>query len=154
MGAVTKEMKKKKKKKNDIRRGRLDIPREQAIVERLNKAIKDRAVSAKPSTLYFRSVNEKNIPSFMNGRYLYQPGELEGVRRRASGPIWSLKVFSNEMSITKPNEPVPYYLRKVASCVSSCWLFPLVPSCHQLVLLVDVELYPICVNTVWQHAAH
>ena len=44
-------------------------------------------------------------------RYLYQPGELEGGRRRATDPIWSLKVFNIERSITKPNELVLYYLR-------------------------------------------
>ena len=44
-------------------------------------------------------------------RYLYQPGELEGGVKRATDPIWSLKVHSIEMSVTKPNEPVLYYLR-------------------------------------------
>ena len=47
----------------------------------------------------------------MNVRYLYQPGELEGGVKRATDPIWSLKVHSIERSVTKPNEPVLYYLR-------------------------------------------
>ena len=43
-------------------------------------------------------------------RYLYQPGELEGVGRRATDPIWSLKVYNIEKAVTKPEEPVMYYL--------------------------------------------
>ena len=68
---------------------------------------------SKPSTPYLRPVekNEKKLPSGASVRYLYQPGELEGDRRRATDPIWSLKVFNIERSITKPNEPVLYYLR-------------------------------------------
>jgi len=55
------------------------------------EAIKEKAVSAKPSTPYLRrvGVNEKKLPSNVNVRYLYQPGELEGGQRRAidqSGP--------------------------------------------------------------------
>ena len=46
----------------------------------------------------------------MNFRYLYQPGELEGGRRRATDPIWSLKLYEIEQIITNPNEPVVYYL--------------------------------------------
>jgi len=40
-----------------------------------------------------------------------QPGELEGGVKRATDPIWSLKVYSIEKSFTKPNQPVLYYLR-------------------------------------------
>ena len=43
-------------------------------------------------------------------RYLYQPGELEGGTKRATDPIWSLKVHQIERNVTKPNEPVVYYL--------------------------------------------
>ena len=43
-------------------------------------------------------------------RYLYQPGELEGGGRRATDPIWSLKVYNIEKVVTKPKEPVMYYL--------------------------------------------
>ena len=56
-------------------------------------------------------MNEKNLPSGVSVRYLYQPGEFGGGRRRATDPIWSLEVFNIERSITKPNEPVFYYLR-------------------------------------------
>ena len=43
-------------------------------------------------------------------RYLYQPGELEGGAKRATDPIWSLKVYQVVKNMTKPNEPVVYYL--------------------------------------------
>ena len=43
-------------------------------------------------------------------RYLHQPGELEGGTKRATDPIWSLKVYQDVENKTKPNEPVVYYL--------------------------------------------
>ena len=43
-------------------------------------------------------------------RYLYHPGELEGGTKRATDPIWSLKVYQVVKNMTKPNEPVAYYL--------------------------------------------
>ena len=160
MGAVTKEM---ENHKTYIRRGRVDIHRDQAIVERFNRtlaerlfghqyavemrmsegqrstawvkrlpevvaalnnevtsligqksavAIKEKNVYGKPSTPYLRPVGEreKKLPSLVNVRYLYQPGELEGGVKRATDPIWSLKVYNIERSFTKPNQPVLYYL--------------------------------------------
>ena len=160
MGAVTKEM---EKHKTYIRRGRTEIHRDQAIVERFNRtlaerlfghqyavemllpegkrstewvkrlpdvvsalnnevtsligkkpavAIKEKEVFSKPSTKYNRSVgvNEKKLPPLINVRYLYQPGELEGGTKRATDPIWSLKVYQVVENKTKPNEPVVYYL--------------------------------------------
>ena len=64
-------------------------------------------------------------------RYLYQPGELEGGTKRATDPIWSLKVYQIERNVTKPNEPVVYYLSdgpKAALFVKSCWLCRLIHS--------------------------
>ena len=143
MGAVTKEM---ESHKTYIRRGRTEIHRDQAIVERFNRtlaerlfghqyamemllpggqrstawvkrlpdfvrvlnnevtsligkkpavAIKEKAVAAKPSTKYSRPVGMKvkKLPPLINVRYLYQPGELEGGTKRATDPIWSLKVY-------------------------------------------------------------
>ena len=160
MGAVTKEM---EKHKTYIRRGRAEIHRDQAIVERFNRtlaerlfghqyavemllpegkrstewvkrlpdvvsalnnevtsligkkpavAIKEKEVFSKPSTKYNRpvGVNEKKLPPLINVRYLYQPGELEGGIKRATDPIWSLKVYQVVENKTKPNEPVVYYL--------------------------------------------
>ena len=76
------------------------------------QAIKEKSVSSKPSTPYSRpiGVNEKKLPPRVNVRYLYQPGELEGGGRRATDPIWSLKVYNIEKIVTKPKEPVMYHL--------------------------------------------
>ena len=76
-------------------------------------AIKERAVHARPSTPYFRPVGEREklLPSLVQVRYLYQPGELEGGTKRTADPIWSLKVYSIERSFIKPKQPVFYYLR-------------------------------------------
>ena len=75
-------------------------------------AIKEKSVSSKPSTKYNRPVGlaEKKLPPLINVRYLYQPGELEGGTKRATDPIWSLKVYQVAENKTKPNEPVVYYL--------------------------------------------
>ena len=160
MGAVNQLL---SKHNVEVRRSRVDIHRDQAIVERFNRtlaerlfghqygvkmrlpddkrstewvtrlpavilalnkevtrlagkkpaeAIKKKTVSAKPSTPYLRSVgvNEKKLPSGSSVRYLCQPGELEGGRRRATDPIWSLKVYEIEKFMIKPNAPVIYYL--------------------------------------------
>ena len=75
-------------------------------------AIKEKAVVSQPATKYLRPVgeNEKKLPSIVLVRYLYQPGELEGGTKRATDPIWSLKVYNLERSFTKPDQPVLYYL--------------------------------------------
>ena len=149
MGAVTKEI---KKNNTAIRRGRVEIHRDQAIVERFNctlaerlfgyqyaveirlpegqrstewvkrlpavvsamnnkvtrltgkkpaEAMKEKAVSAKPSTSYLRpvGVNEKLLPFAVIVRFFYRPGELD------------VKVFNIEKSVTETNAPVLYYLR-------------------------------------------
>ena len=76
------------------------------------ETIKEKTVPSKPSTPYLRpvGVNEKKLPSGLSVRYLYQPGELEGGRRRATDPIWSLKVYEIEKIMIKSNAPVLYYL--------------------------------------------
>ena len=76
------------------------------------QAIKEKAVSSKPSTPYSRpvGVNEKKLPPRLNVKYLYQPDELEGGGRRATDPIWSLKVYNIERIVTKLDEPVVCYL--------------------------------------------
>ena len=55
-------------------------------------------------------VNEKKLPPQAHVRYLYYPGELEGGGRRATDPIWSLKVYTIQKVVTKPDAPVVYYL--------------------------------------------
>jgi len=146
-----------------IQRGRVDIHRDQAIVERFNRtlaerlfghqytvemrlpegkrstawvkrlpevvsalnnevtsligkkpaiAIKEKSVYARLSTPYSKPVgkSEKILPSLVQVRYLYQPGELEGGVKRATDPIWSLKAYSIERSFTKLDQPILYYL--------------------------------------------
>ena len=76
------------------------------------ETIKKKTVSVKPSTPYLRpvGVNEKKLPAGLSVRYLYQPSELEGGRRRATDPIWSLKIYEIEKIMMRPNAPVIYYL--------------------------------------------
>ena len=64
------------------------------------------------ATPYMRPVGvyEKKLSPQFNVRYLYYPGELEGGGRRATDPIWSLKVYNIQKVVTKPHEPVVYYL--------------------------------------------
>jgi len=71
-------------------------------------AIKEKSVYDRPSTPYSRPVGklEKIFPSLVQVRYLYQPGELEGGVKRATDPIWSLKVFGIKRSFSKPDQPV------------------------------------------------
>ena len=159
MGAVNQLL---SKHNVEVRRGRVDIHRDQAIVERFNRtlaerlfghqcgvemrlpddkrstewvtrlpavisalnkevtrltgkkpaeAIKKKTVSAtpylRPETCWCR---RKKLPSGVSVRYLYQPGELEGGRRRTTDPIWSLNVYEIEKIMIKPDSPVIYYL--------------------------------------------
>ena len=148
----------------EVRRGRVDVHRDQGIVERFNRTLAERlfghqyaqemrlpadqrspewvkrlpavvsalneevtrltgkrpseAIRAKSvaqtpsSTVPGRPVGlrEQKLPSGAGVRYLYQPGELEGGRRRATDPVWSLQVCRLGRSVTKPGEPVLYYL--------------------------------------------
>ena len=55
-------------------------------------------------------LEEQKVPSRVGVRYLYQPGELEGGRRSAIDPVWSLEVYRLGCSVTKSDEPVVYYL--------------------------------------------
>ena len=91
-------------------------------------AIKEKAVPSKPSTKYSKPVglDEKKLPPLINVRYLYQPGELEGGTKRATDPIWSLKVYQVVENKTKPNEPVVYYLSD--GLKRGCWLCRLIHS--------------------------
>ena len=56
-------------------------------------------------------LEEQKVPSGVGVRYLYQPGELEGGRRRATDPVWSLEAHRLGRSVTKPDEPVFFYLQ-------------------------------------------
>ena len=161
MGAVSQLL---AKHNVSIRRGSVDIHRDQGIVERFNRtlaerlfghqyaqemrlsegerstkwvgrlpavvaalnrevtrltgqkpveAIKLKSVAQKPSSVvpgHLVGLKEQKLPSSIGVRYMYQPGELEGGRRRVTDPIWSLQVYWLGRSVTKPDEPVLYYL--------------------------------------------
>ena len=149
----------------EVRRGRVDIHRDQGVVERFNRtlaerlfghqqaqellmnpgersrewvkrlpaviaalngevtrltgkrprdAIKQKQVPQNPSSVVpgrLVGLEEVKLPSSVGVRFLYQPGELEGgQRRRATDAIWSLQVYRLGRSVTKPDEPVLYYL--------------------------------------------
>ena len=140
-----------------VRRGRVDIHRDQGVVERWNRtlaeqlfghqydqemrlpsgqrstewvalngevtrltgkkpsdAIKVKTVAQKPSSVVPDrpvGLKEQRLPSGVGVCYLYQPGELEGGRRRATDPAWSLEMCRLGRSVTKPDEPVLYYLQ-------------------------------------------
>ena len=81
--------------------------------KRTFEAIRAKSVSGEPSsTVPGRPVGiqEQKLPSGVGVRFLYQPGELEGGRRRATDPVWSLQVYRLGRTVTKPGEPVLYYL--------------------------------------------
>ena len=82
------------------------------IGKRPSEAIRRKAVSARPAAPARRPVGfeEQKLHSGVGVRYLYQPGELEGGRRRATDPTWSLNVHRLERSVTKTGEPIVYYL--------------------------------------------
>ena len=77
-----------------------------------DKAIKLKEVDIEPKK-YKRvvGIDEVRLPSYVKVRYLLSPGELEGgEKRRATDPIWSIKVFDISRSVISPNQPVLYYL--------------------------------------------
>ena len=78
-----------------------------------SEAIKANSVAQKPSsTVPGRPIGlrEQKLPSEVGVHYLYLLGELEGGRHRATDPVWSLEVYQLGQSVTKPDEPVLYYL--------------------------------------------
>lgn len=56
-------------------------------------------------------MSEKKLPTLVYMRYLYQPDELEGGCKRGTDPMWLLKVYNVEKSVTRPDESVLYYLQ-------------------------------------------
>ena len=81
--------------------------------KKLVDGIKDKLVEAKSSMTYSRPVGlkEKRLNSSKNVSYLNALGELEGGQRRATDPVWSLKVYGMERLLMNKNEPVLYYLK-------------------------------------------
>ena len=77
-------------------------------------AIKTKTVAQKPSSVVPDrpvGLKEQRLPSGVGVCYLYQPDDLEGGRRRATDPVWSLEVCRLGRSVTKPDVPVLYYLQ-------------------------------------------
>ena len=77
-------------------------------------AIKSRSVEQKASSVIpgrLVGSKEQKLDPNVTVRYLYQPGELEGGHRRATDPVWSLNVYRIKRTVTKPAEPVLYYLQ-------------------------------------------
>ena len=77
-------------------------------------AIKAKTVAQKPSSVVPGrpvGLKEQKDLSGVGVRYLYQPGELEGGSRCATDTVWSLEVYQLGRSVTKPDEPVFYYLQ-------------------------------------------
>ena len=78
-----------------------------------SEAVNAKSVTQKPSTSYSRPVGSKEtkLPDGVGVRYLYQPGELEGGRRRATDPVWSLGVYHVDHSMEQEGTPIIYFLR-------------------------------------------
>jgi hypothetical protein len=76
------------------------------------QAIKASRSASKPSLPATRKIglHEPLIPSDALLRYLYAPGELEGGRRRATDPMWSLTVHVVRNVVRQANQPALYYL--------------------------------------------
>ena len=77
-------------------------------------AIEAKTLTQKPSSVVPGrplGLKEQKVRSGVGVRYLFQPDELEGGRRRATDLVWFLEVYRLGCSVTKPNEPVLYYLQ-------------------------------------------
>lgn len=141
MGAVSQLMEKHKVK---IRRGRTNIHRDQAIVERFNRTLAERlfgyqyakemenpskrnrewvkrlpsviavlnSETKKPPPVITRTVDTAICPN-ASVRYLYQPGEQEGGKRRATDPVWSVDIHKINYHIITQGIRV-YYLKSPA----------------------------------------
>ena len=126
-----------------IRRGRKEIHRDQGMVERFNRTLAERLfgyqyakeiatekrnrewVKRLPDVV--KALNEetrkkppitttkveKEICPQANVRYLYQPGELEGGKKRATDPIWSVDIHKIDYHIITQGIRV-YYLKSPA----------------------------------------
>ena len=74
------------------------------------EAVKLKQITVKTSSGYEKTV----IPLNTKVRFLYQPGEAEGVdeRKRATDPIWSTTIY--EIKAIRAGNPNIYYLREPA----------------------------------------
>jgi len=70
-------------------------------------------VTQKPSSVVSGrpiGLEEPLIPFSALIRHLYQPGELEGGRRRATDPVWSLTTYTVRNAVRQAGQPALYYL--------------------------------------------
>jgi len=84
-----------------------------------SEAIKSRSVAQKPSsTVPVRTIglDEPLLPSDALVRYLYAPGELEGGRRRATDPMWSLTTHTVRNVVQRGGQTALYYLNSAPAC--------------------------------------
>ena len=74
-------------------------------------AIKEKVFDEKSTTTYSRPIGlrEKRLDSSKNVQYLYATCELDGGQRRATDPIWSLKIYNIENSLVNKGELVLYH---------------------------------------------
>jgi len=76
-------------------------------------AIKATRVIQKPSSVVagrLIGLKEPLVSSSARVRYLYQPGELEGGRRRATDRVWSLTIHTIRNAVRQRGQPALYYL--------------------------------------------
>ena len=116
-------------------------------------AIRASAVVHKPSAPAGRIVGleEPLPPSDSLMRYLYAPGELEGGRRRATDPVWSITTHTVRNVVRQSGQPALYYLAdgpRAVSCVRSFSLCLQTLNYLRIGFLFDV-LDRLCVNSIW-----
>jgi len=77
-----------------------------------SEAIRARSVAQEPSAPASRptGLEESLMASNVLVRYLYAPGELEGGRRRATDPVWSLTTHTIHNVVRQAGQPALYYI--------------------------------------------
>ena len=140
MGAVSQRMAKHNVK---IRRGRTEIHRDQKVVQRFNRTLAERLfgyqyakelenckrnrewVKRLPEVIKALNVEMKKNPPIVTRKvdasicphaniwYLYHPGELEGGKRLATDPLWSVDIHKIDYHFITQGIRV-YYLKAPA----------------------------------------
>jgi len=101
-------------------RSREWVARLPSVIAALNKEV-TRATSMKPSdaiTKKYIPIKRQSISQPVLGnvtvRYLYEPGELEGGRKRATDPIWSVTTHKISSVVRSTGRPAIYRLDSTA----------------------------------------
>ena len=95
-----------KKLENPHQRNREWIKRLPDVIKALN------AETKKPPPIVTRKAGDP-ICSTANVEYFYQPGELEGGKKRATDPVWSVDIYKIDYHIVTQDIRV-YYLKAPA----------------------------------------